>query len=364
MKNTKKVALYSPYLDILGGGERHILSILKVFDDLGYQIVLIWNDPSILRKIEKTLSISFLHATVIPNFLDKKTPIQTMINTHSFEYFFYVTDGSYFLSAAKRNYIFAMVPNKDLYHVHGLNKLKTSNYSFITNSNFTHDWLVKWGITSDVIYPYIHKDYFIKSEQIAKKDNIILSVGRFFAHLHSKKQGEIIKMFTKYKQNTSDSDLTLHLAGRVDDKDVTYFEEIKKMAETRTDIVIHKNISEIDLKTLYKKATYYWHFAGFGINESKNPEKVEHLGMTPLEAMAGGCITFCYDAGGPGELIKNDETGYLFNSFDELSSQMKKIEDDSNKRLHLAQNATSYVSEHFSYDVFKKKVISHFQLYL
>lgn len=364
MKNTKKVALYSPYLDILGGGERHILSILKVFDDLDYSIVLIWDDSSIIAKIEKTLSISFLHATVIPNFLDKKTPIQTMINTHSFEYFFYVTDGSYFLSAAKRNYIFGMVPNKDLYHVQGLNKLKTSNYSFITNSTFTHDWLFKWGIKSEVVYPYIHKDYFIKSEQIAKKEHIILSVGRFFPHLHSKKQGEIIEMFKKYKQNIPDSDVTLHLAGRVDDKDMNYFEEIKKMAETRSDIVIHKNISEIDLKTLYKKATYYWHFTGFGIDETKNPEKVEHLGMTPLEAMASGCITFCYGAGGPRELIKNDETGYLFNSFDELSSQMQQIEHDSNKRARIAQNAVSYVGENFSYEVFKKNVISHFRLHI
>ncbi|EKE14265.1 MAG: hypothetical protein ACD_12C00601G0004, partial [uncultured bacterium] len=38
MKNkSKRIALYDPYLSTLGGGEKHILSILDVFAEQGYE---------------------------------------------------------------------------------------------------------------------------------------------------------------------------------------------------------------------------------------------------------------------------------------------------------------------------------------
>ena len=44
MKNKiKRVALYNPYLDTLGGGEKHILSILDVFAEQGYEINIFWD---------------------------------------------------------------------------------------------------------------------------------------------------------------------------------------------------------------------------------------------------------------------------------------------------------------------------------
>ena len=44
MKNKiKRVALYDPYLDTLGGGEKHILSILEVFAEQGYEVNIFWD---------------------------------------------------------------------------------------------------------------------------------------------------------------------------------------------------------------------------------------------------------------------------------------------------------------------------------
>ncbi len=34
----KKAALYDPFLDVMGGGEKHILSILKVLEEKGFEI--------------------------------------------------------------------------------------------------------------------------------------------------------------------------------------------------------------------------------------------------------------------------------------------------------------------------------------
>lgn len=361
MKNTRKVALYSPYLDVLGGGERHILSILKVFDDLGYNINLIWEDESIINKIKDKLSLTFKAVSVTPNFLSNKNPILTLKKTAEFDFFFYVTDGSYFASRAKKNYIFAMVPNKDLYKMNLLNRLKTHNFSFISNSGFTKLWLKKWEINSSVIYPYIDDSYFIKTEEISKKEQIILSVGRFFPHLHSKKHKEIIDLFKKYKQINPETNKMLFLVGGLDDKDKKYFDEVTKTASNRSDIVIKDNISESDLKLLYKRASYYWHFTGFGINEEKNPEKLEHLGITPLEAMAAGCTVFCYNAGGPKEYINTGKNGYLFTTEDELFSEMDEVIQASNQEK-IGTAAVDYVRRNFSYDIFKKNVTDYFEL--
>lgn len=362
MKNTKKVALYSPYLDILGGGERHILSILKVFDELGYEIMLIWDDPAIIKKIAEKLSIVFKHITVIPNFLRNKNPLATINNTKKFEFLFYVTDGSYFFSAARHTYIFAMVPDKKLYRHHLLNQLKTMRVNFICNSQFTQKWLKKWGIQATVVYPFINNSYYIQTGQISNKDEIILSVGRFFPHLHSKKHKEIIETFKKYKQKSSNNLFKLYLVGGVNASDRSYFDEIKGLASKNKDIIVEANISESDLELLYKRARYYWHFTGFGIDENAHPEKVEHLGVAPLEAMAAGCIVICYNAGGPKEIIVDAETGYLFSTEQELLNKMNTIESNKRDQIRIAQNGVDFVKTHFSNEFFRKRVIEYFKL--
>jgi hypothetical protein len=40
---TKKAALYDPYLDVMGGGEKHILSILQVLEHEGYEANVFWD---------------------------------------------------------------------------------------------------------------------------------------------------------------------------------------------------------------------------------------------------------------------------------------------------------------------------------
>ena len=60
MKNkTKKVALYDPYLDTLGGGEKYILSILEVFAEQGYEISIFW-DKNLTKEIKKRFAFRFI----------------------------------------------------------------------------------------------------------------------------------------------------------------------------------------------------------------------------------------------------------------------------------------------------------------
>ena len=68
----KKAALYDPYLDTLGGGEKHILSIVKVLEDEGYEINIFW-DKNLQNQIENRFRIQFVNKfKFLPNIFNKK----------------------------------------------------------------------------------------------------------------------------------------------------------------------------------------------------------------------------------------------------------------------------------------------------
>lgn len=359
-KNTsfkgKKAALYDPYLDVLGGGERHILSILKVLEEEGYQVDVFW-DQDLSLEIKKRFNLSFNSLRFQPNIFKQRGGIkEKILLLKDIDLFFYIPDGSYFLSLGKRNYIFAMVPKKTLYPTSLINRLKTWNYQFIANSQFTQGWLRKWGIESQVVYPFIDDKFVYLKRRDLIKDKIILSVGRFYKQLHSKKQDIIINMYKKlqYKSQLF-RNFTLILAGGLKKEDISFFNHLGQMIGHQS-IIIKPNPSFSELLGLYQKALFYWHFTGFGSDETKAPDQVEHLGIAPLEAMAAGCLVFGYRAGGLRELVRDGENGFLFKTEEELFEKNEMVLKDDVLRKRIVSKAKEFVKKNFSYRVFKNRV--------
>ena len=359
MKNkTKKVGLYDPYLDTLGGGEKYILSILEVFAEQGYEINIFW-DRNFNKKIKDRFAFRYIDTSkYLPNiFKNKSSPLRTLQSLRTLDYFFYVPDGSYFFSGAKKNFVYAMVPDKKLYSLNLINRLKLLNYRFLTHSFFTQKWLSKFGIKSTVIMPYLDNRLIKQGLSSNKKEKIILSVGRFFSHLHSKRQDLIIKAFKELKNKSKKlSDYKLILAGGLKKEDKSYFSELIELADKDPSIIFKPNIQLNELYRLYKLSNYFWHFTGYGIDEKVKPELVEHFGITPLEAMASGCLTFCYSAGGPKELIKDGENGFLFTDTNQLIDKMIAVDSNDSMKKRVINNAGQFVKKNFSYEVFKAKV--------
>ena len=133
----KKALLYNPYLDILGGGERHVLSMMRVLADAGYTVDIAWNDSSILAKIRDQLKLNIDGFSIVSNVFSKGSSRDRESMTAQYDVFIYVTNGSYFISKAKKNYIFAMYPLKSLYKRSPLTWYKLRNYSVIANGDFT-----------------------------------------------------------------------------------------------------------------------------------------------------------------------------------------------------------------------------------
>jgi glycosyltransferase involved in cell wall biosynthesis len=352
----KKAALYDPYLNTLGGGEKHILSLLKVLEDNGIETNIFWDD-NLCSEIKNYLGMKFDKINFLPNIFKKKGLFKKIGVLKNFDYFFYVPDGSYFFSSAKKNFIFAMVPKKNLYPIGPLSRLKAFNYKIISNSSFTQKKLSDWDIDSELIYPFIDQRLIDLKLSCLKKENIILSVGRFFSHLHSKRQDLMIKTFQRLK--TKDrrlADFRLILAGGLKKEDEDYFNNLKKVIGDDRQIVLKPNIDLDNLYDLYARSRFYWHFAGYGIDDRKNPELVEHLGISPIEAMASGNVVFCYKAGGPKEIVVDQKNGFLFENEEQLLNAMALCLTDDNAVSKITNQAKRLACADFSYNNFKKKV--------
>ncbi len=103
-----------------------------------------------------------------------------------------------------------------------------------------------------------------------------------------------------------------------------------------------------DLKKFYSEANLV-------LNLSKTDQWVETFGLTILEAMSYGIPTIVPPIGGPIELVRNNQDGYLIASSDTkgLYSRILSLSDDRNLCLDLSRSARKQ-SLKFNEDVFRK----------
>jgi glycosyltransferase involved in cell wall biosynthesis len=72
--------------------------------------------------------------------------------------------------------------------------------------------------------------------------------------------------------------------------------------------------------------------------------------------MASGCLTFCYQAGGPKEVINHKKTGFLFNDEKSLIKDMVYCLNNQKKAEKIISNGQSFVKTTFNYQKFKNRV--------
>lgn len=352
MKNIKrKILLVSPYLDILGGGEQHIFSILKIFDKQGYESNIVWKDSDILSRLNTIHNINFDNAQVIPS-----VPLMK-----DYDYCLFVTDGSYFFSNAKHKYAFYMYPKKEITPDTFVKKLKTIGWSFFANGEFTAEKMETiTGKHIEVIHPFIDEQFF---DVRKKKEKLIISVGRFFPHLHSKRQDVLIDAFSALQERESRfKEYSLLLIGGLTDKveDKEFFAMLQKKKGNNPSIIFKTNARQEELLSEYHSASIYWHAGGYGLDEDKNPEGVEHLGITPLQGMAAGAVTMCHNSGGPRRYIKSGVNGLLYDTTDDLVQHTIALNNSSMQGMR--EKGVEYVKNNFSLEIFEKTVVDYFKL--
>ncbi len=333
-----KAAIYNPYLDTLGGGERYTMAIATALVKKNYIVDVEWKDASIKTKLEDRFGIDLTNV----NF------INDVNRGDGYDVCFWVSDGSIPTLKARKNFLHFQVPFTNVSGNSLLNRFKLMRINkIICNSNFTKKIIDhEYGVDSVVIYPPVSIDKF-KSK---KKENIILNVARFSELLQSKRQDILIKTFkTFYK---TDPNYKLVLAGGVEVGAGKYFEDLKAQAKGYP-IEILASPSLKTLRELYGKAKIFWSASGYGISENKEPKRVEHFGITVVEAMAAGCIPIVVMAGGHKEIIDSNVNGFLWDTTSDLYRYTKKVVSSEKLRKEISINAT-IKSKKFSYDEFEK----------
>jgi glycosyltransferase involved in cell wall biosynthesis len=210
-------------------------------------------------------------------------------------------------------------------------KVKLSGWDLaVYNSEFTKKNCGKlWNIKSKVIYPPVDTDNFKSLD----KKKIILSVGRFFGYGKEKKHEVLIEAFADIHKDIEG--WTLILAGSAGEGDEKYVEDLKKKSKG-VPIKFMVNVLFEEIKRLYGQSSIYWHAAGYG---EEDPAKMEHFGISTVEAMSAGCVPVVTGKGGQVEIVEDKISGYLWNSIEELKKKTIKLVLDDKLRGSLSKEA-------------------------
>lgn len=337
-----RAAIYSPYLDTLGGGERYVLSFAKVLKDAGWSVEVESSDGSILARCTERFGLN----------LDNLRVVKSVNRGSGYDLCFWLSDGSIPTLFARKNILHFQRP---FFNVDGkslINRMKFFRINkVIVNSKFTKKWIDKeYPFQSIVIYPPVDVSKF----KPKKKENLILYVGRFSRLEQAKRQDILLRAFKKF-YDSGYKDWKLVLAGGSDVGKDDFVDKLKSNAEGYP-IKILENATFGEIKDLYGRSKLFWSAAGYGANSEKEPNRVEHFGITIVEAMAAGCVPIVFGAGGHKEVTKDSINGYLWDTTSQLISKTRLAIDDRKTFVKVVKQARKD-AERYSYARFEKEVL-------
>lgn len=392
----KKVLILNPYLPTLGGGEKHmgyLCQCIEEYYNFNVQIdILVHNynevdiyDPNYITiddvnnqfglNLKKTSirKVDTLRAVTKKEYYKNKKMIENI--TKEYDFFINFMFLSKHIGKAKINMYQCMFPSKKyitelnqnlllrIIAKHFDKQFFKSYDSIVSNSKFTDGWLKRYWQPDKkevVIYPPVFNEDEIEGRYIeSAKKNIIISVGRFFVADHSKKQLDMAKFFVN--NNEVFKNYEYHLVGAVSNlpADIEYLQQIKDLAATVDNVFVHENCKYADLMELYKQAKIFWHGTGYGVDEEKEPNKMEHFGITTVEAMSFGAVPVVISKGGQKETVEDGVNGYRWLNEEECVKYTKILIDDDEKRRQMAEVSVERAKD-YSIESFYRKHIEVF----
>lgn len=342
-----KFGFYSPYLDTFGGGERYILTLASHLSQ-NHHVDIFWDDPQIKPPLSRFLKIDLTKTHFVKNIFEERF-FKKILKSYGYNWIFVLSDGSVPTTFAAKNILHFQVPF-NFESVDLSVKLKLKKYRWvICNSYFTKRFIDKsFQVDSKVIYPPVD----VTQIKPGKKENIILSVGRFSeGQLHPKKQEILIEVFKELRKVADD--FRLILVGQAKKEDYKYIRHLKNLSRGHA-IKIIENLPIDKLRNLYASAKIYWHATGFGEDELRSPEKMEHFGIATVEAQAAAAVPVVIGKGGQKEIVEHNKNGLLWTSKAQLFDETLKIIKDKKLLAKLSKSAQKN-SRRFSKEVFIKE---------
>lgn len=369
-----KVLILNPYLPTLGGGEKHMGYLCQFIEEYyNYDVdidILVHNyneidvhskDYVTIDDINKQFGLQLKKTKirkidlVMPKNRKESFDNKAMVENITKEYDLFINFMflSKHIGKAKKNMYQCMFPPHrfaselrksiaDKIISKYFDKRFFNSYdSIVSNSEYTNHWLATYWKPDRkecVIYPPVFAEKEIEGRyDESRKENIIISCGRFFVAAHSKKQLEMVQFFVN--NNEVFKNYEYHLVGAVSNlpADLEYLDKIKKLASTVNNVFVHENCKYEELMDLYSRAKIFWHGTGYGVDENKEPEKMEHFGITTVEAMSYGVVPVVINKGGQKETVEDGVNGFRWNNEKECVNASKKLIDDDNLRMKMAK---------------------------
>jgi glycosyltransferase involved in cell wall biosynthesis len=204
-------------------------------------------------------------------------------------------------------------------------------------SEYTRSWIRRfWRLDSTLLYPPAETEAEL---HLQAKRRRILSIGRFFPGDHNKKHGVMIDAFNALSHRGIE-DWELHLVGGWTDVAGTgeYVEDLRRRAGGRR-IHFHVDCSRERLRELLRTSSIFWHATGYGEDEVADPYKLEHFGVSTVEAMTHGCVPLVHDSGGQKEILEDGRSGFLWRRREELEAKTLDLVRNPALRDEMARHA-------------------------
>lgn len=306
-----------------------------------HTVTVFWDDTSILERAKERFGLDLTNIKITRNIFWGNNVFKKLFLTRQYDMIFFLSDGSIPSTLAKYNILHYQVP----FPAVGYSAVKFSRYqAVVCNSEFTKRFLdIRVSNRAMVIYPPVHSIEVVNS----KKEQLILSVGRFTDFHTAKKQHVLIEAFAQGMKDKKLKEWKLILAGGLLPTDQNYLARLKEKAKGLP-IIIKPNVSHVQLVDYYRRASIYWHAAGYG---ETDPRWMEHFGITTVEAMSAGTVPVVFAGGGQREIVEDGKNGFLWEHPSDLLKQTSILVDDPKKREALRKAAIKR-SRDFGEDAF------------
>ncbi|MBS4027070.1 MAG: glycosyltransferase family 4 protein [Ignavibacteriales bacterium] len=351
------LAIFTPYLTSMGGGEKYVLVLAEAIAKLPETSVtlLVYDIDFEKSRYQQFFNVSLTNVktTILKNGTRDIKKV-----TEGFDTFINLSNFQLFVSNAHQTIQLLQVPYgelsasfivekilageikdaaKDIFRLRLISECRNKKRITVTNSQFVHDTLLRHhNVESFILAPPID-DFFVEGIQ---KEKIILSVGRIFAGLYNQKRYDITTKVFRELAKKELSSWEYHIVGSVanDETTMTMLQQLQR-ENSGFPVFFHLNEPYAKLKEWYNRASLFWHAAGYEVDEEKFPERTEHFGMSTVEAMSAYAVPLVVNKGGQKEIVEQGMNGFVWNALDELKQQTILLAKDEQTRKRMANNA-------------------------
>ena len=224
----------------------------------------------------------------------------------------------------------------------------------VVYSQYVQGWVARsLGYLPTVVSPPVPAILAPPSD--AARERLILVVGRFSALGHNKKHEVLIRAFARALPRGMGG-WQLVLVGGAGPNDQEYVAALKRTADGLP-VEFFPNLERPALEGLYRRASLLWHATGFGEDARAHPERLEHFGIAPVEAMSAGCVPMVVGLGGLTEIVEHNRSGVIWHTTEELIDASVQLALDRRALQRLAEGAIERAKA-FSAAVFRERLAS------